>query len=240
MHLSKRLQSVADLVTPGNRVADIGCDHAYTSIYLAKNNISTRIIAMDVNQGPIDRANENIIKYGCADQIETRKSDGLEKLLPGEADTIIIAGMGGALTIQILTNNSTTTRSVRELILQPQSEIHKVRQMLQENDFLIIEENMLKEDGKYYAMMKAISRSFVTDGRKYELTKQEHFYYGRIPLEQKYEVLREFLLWDASICKDILKTLEREQSEKSYIRQSEIQERLQLINKGLNYFDETL
>ncbi len=237
MQLSKRLKAVADLVTPGNRVADIGCDHAYTSIYLAKNDISPRIIAMDVNQGPIDRANENIIKYGYEDKIETRKSDGLEKLREYEVDTIVIAGMGGALTLQILTNHLPVMKSVKELILQPQSEIYKVRQMLQEYGFLVTKENMLKEDGKYYVMIKALKKDVVSDTTKFELMKEEHFHYGRLLLEQKLPVLKEFLLWEASICKGILDALAVEESEKTQVREAEIKEKLQLIDQGLKYFD---
>lgn len=237
MQLSKRLQAVADLVTPGNRVADIGCDHAYTSIYLAEHRISPHIIAMDVNQGPIDRAEKNIIKYGCVDLIEVRRSDGLGKLDANEADTIIIAGMGGGLTVQILTEHPIIIRNISELILQPQSEIHKVRQMLSENNFIIIKENMVKEDEKYYFMMKAVLREKSDQDNCYVLLNQEHFYYGRLLLEQRNLVLKEFLLWDYGICVEIMQSLAGGQSESSLQRQKEIGERMELIRCGLKYFE---
>lgn len=237
MQLSKRLQAVADLVTPGSRVADVGCDHAYTSIYLVKNNRSSHMIAMDVNQGPIDRAKENIIKYGCEDKIETRKSDGLEKLQKGEADTILIAGMGGALIISILSERMEVMISVKELILQPQSEIHKVRQFLQDQDFCILEENMLMEDGKYYVMMKAVPLSSVTISEVQLLTKEEHFHYGRLLLEAKNQILKEFLLWDLSLCEGIQKNLALGQSDTSQLRIKEIEDRMALIHKGLSYYE---
>jgi tRNA (adenine22-N1)-methyltransferase len=237
MQLSKRLQTVADLVTPGNRVADVGCDHAYTSIYLAKHHIAPYIIAMDVNQGPIDRARENIIKYGYDDRIEVRKSDGLEKLNPQEVDTILIAGMGGALTVQILTEYPEVIRNIQELVLQPQAEIHKVRQLLQEQGFIIIAENMVKEDGKYYSMMKAVPVNNSDHAEQYLLTFKEHFLYGRLLLEQRHQILREFLLWDFGICEDIIKTLTEVESEHSLQRQKEIEERMHSIGCGLKYFD---
>lgn len=236
MQLSKRLHAVASLVSPGNRVADVGCDHAYTSIYLVEHKISPRVIAMDVNQGPIDRANENIKKYGYEDQIITRKSDGLEKLEPGEADTVLIAGMGGALTVEILTEKLKVVQTLKELVLQPQSEIYKVRRMLTDNGFFITSENMIKEYGKYYVMMKAEPEAVIRDKEKYSLAKEEHFQYGRLLLEQFHPVLKEFLLWDRSICGNILQGLEAEDSVNTEVRKREIREKIDLIDLGLTYY----
>lgn len=237
MQLSKRLQAVADLVTPGNRVADVGCDHAYTSIHLSMQQVSPHIIAMDVNQGPVDRAKENIKKYGYENRIEVRKSDGLEKLRIGEADTILIAGMGGALMIQILSEYPELLKSISELILQPQSEIYKVRRFLTEHEFIIINENMIKEDGKFYIMMKAVAGRNLKDTEKYLLTEREHFHYGRLLLEQRHPVLKEFLQWDLGICEEIHRTLSGAKSENSLQRQDEIIERINLIHSGLKFFD---
>ncbi|MDD3172388.1 MAG: class I SAM-dependent methyltransferase [Herbinix sp.] len=236
MQLSKRLQAVANLVTQGNRVADVGCDHAYTSIYMAENRISPHVIAMDINQGPIDRARENIIKYGYENQIEVRKSDGLKKLEAGEADTVIIAGMGGGLIVQILSERMEVMKSLRELVLQPQSETFKVRHLLMDNNFIIIEENMIKEDGKFYVMMKAVPQKFVKDTSTYQLALEEHLYYGRLLLEQKNPILAEYLLWDLEICKGIINTLEEERTENTLLRLEEINNRMELIHRGLEYY----
>lgn len=267
MQLSKRLQAVAELVTPGMRVADVGCDHAYTSIYLAENKISPQIIAMDINRGPIERAKENIVKFGYSDKIEARQSNGVIKLETGETDTILIAGMGGALITQILLARIDILSEIKELILQPQSEIYKVRQMLQEQNFLIIKENMIWEDDKYYTMMKAVPRSMIKQENDYLLTEKEHFYYGRLLLEQRHPVLSEFLYWDLSLCEGILKVLETEKAgkseeyrkieeidksersdqtynanqtektEKVIRREEEIRERVLLIQNGLKYYN---
>ncbi|MDF2538362.1 MAG: hypothetical protein K0S76_1383 [Herbinix sp.] len=237
MQLSKRLQAVASLVTPGNRVADVGCDHAYTAIYLTEKHISPHVIAMDVNQGPIDRAKINIIKYGFGDRIDVRKSDGLEKLNEHEADTILIAGMGGALTIQILSKRMEVVRNIRELVLQPQSEIHLVRQMLCEIGFLITSENMLLEDGKYYVMMRAQAKELVTDEKTYELTEEEHFYFGRLLLEQRHPVLMEYLVREQSICENIMREFLSETTEKSRLRQQELKEKIDRIVKGRGYYN---
>lgn len=237
MQLSRRLHAVASLVTPGNRVADIGCDHAYTSIYLAEQGISPYIIAMDVNQGPIDRAKENILKYGFEEQIETRRSDGLAALETGEVNTILIAGMGGTLMIQILSEKPEVLFGVKELVLQPQSEIGKVRAMITQNHFLIVKENMIKEDGKYYMMMKAIPSSDIEDKSVFELSREEHYSYGRQLLEQKHQTLYELLNWERGLNEAILNNLLAEKTENANARRKEIEDKIKLIGQGLDYFD---
>lgn len=236
MQLSDRLLAVTKLVTPGNRVADVGCDHAYTSIFLVEQGISPYVIAMDVNQGPIDRARENIIRYGQKAYIDVRKSNGLEKLEPGEADTVLIAGMGGRLTLQILSDYPKVTASIRELVLQPQSEIHLVRRTLQDMGFLIVKENMLKEDGKYYVMMRAVPKVLIEDECPYVLTEDEHYYYGRQLLEQRNSVLVEYLEWEKELLENIVSTLSKETTENTDQRKKEIKDKLDLIKKGLGYY----
>lgn len=236
MQLSKRLNAVANMVTTRNKVADIGCDHAYTSIYLAEHEIAPKIIAMDVNQGPIDKAKENILKFGYQDIIEVRKSNGLEMLQIGEADTILIAGMGGGLMVQILSEKPVLVKNVCELILQPQSELHRVRRMLEEIGFLIINENMVMEDGKYYVIMKAVGQDKIQEKQTYVLNKKEHYHYGRLLLEQCHPVLQEFLLWELDINQHIMENLEAERTINALSRQKEIAEKIELIQCGLDYF----
>ena len=102
MELSKRLQAVADLVSDGRTVADVGTDHGYIPIYLIQSGKCARAIAMDVNKGPLQRAKDHIEEQGLSCQIATRLSDGVQHLEAGEVECIVIAGMGGALTIRIL------------------------------------------------------------------------------------------------------------------------------------------
>ena len=102
MELSRRLYAVASLVTEGASVADIGTDHGYIPIYLMQNEIVSKAIAMDINGGPLERARMHIVGHGLKGKIETRLSNGLEALAPGEVYTMIAAGMGGCLIIRIL------------------------------------------------------------------------------------------------------------------------------------------
>ena len=139
MQLSQRLSSVASMVTAGNCLADVGTDHGYVPIYLYERNIIPHAIAMDVNKGPLERATLHIAESGMKEAIETRLSDGLAALKPGEADSVVIAGMGGPLIIRILSTYPEVTDSLKELILQPQSEIPEVRMWLYEHGYEIIE-----------------------------------------------------------------------------------------------------
>ena len=106
MELSKRLRMNASFVTPGNRLADVGTDHGYIPIALVQTGKVSRAIAMDINKGPLERAALHIREQHLEDRITTRLSDGMTALKEGEADTVLIAGMGGALTVHILEGGS--------------------------------------------------------------------------------------------------------------------------------------
>ena len=101
IQISKRLKYVADFITPGLVLADIGTDHGFIPIYMVLDGKTPKAYAMDINEGPLERAKEHILEKKLEDKIETRLSDGLNKLSGGEAQSVLIAGMGGALIIKI-------------------------------------------------------------------------------------------------------------------------------------------
>lgn len=237
MQLSKRLREIGNLVIPGSRVADIGCDHAYTSIYLIKKNISPYVIAMDINKGPLERARMNIEDYGYMDKIELRQSDGIKEIKEGEVDTLLIAGMGGGLMLKILSEGRDIIRSdIESLILQPQSDISLVRRQLKDFGFLIVYENMIKEDGKYYPMMRAEKESKIEDKEAYDLTKEEHYNFGRLLLEGKHKVLEEYLIKKRRQLEKINNNLMANPTKRAALRQEEILSMTKLIDSSLKYF----
>lgn len=185
--LSERLQAVADLITPGLRVSDVGCDHGYLSIYLMQNKIAESVIASDVRPGPLSKAAENLNTYEMADKIDLRLSDGLMMIDPGEVDSIVMSGMGGNLMMDIIKRGDDVVSKSRELILQPQSEIAGVRHFLQDNGWVIISESMVYEDYKFYPMMKAVKGEMKWD-------KEVYFVYGKVLLREKNPVLHQFLI----------------------------------------------
>lgn len=160
MLLSDRMRAVAGLVQPCKSIADIGCDHGYVAMELVRSNVCRHVIAMDINSGPLERAKHNIADYCMQDYIETRLSDGVSALEKGEADGIICAGMGGKLVISILERGKELIGAMRQVVLQPQSELSEVRSYLRKKGYLIEQEDIIYEDGKYYPMMRALPGAF--------------------------------------------------------------------------------
>lgn len=234
--LSKRLQGVADLISSGGCIADIGTDHAYIPIYLMQKKLARSAIAMDVNEGPLERAKEHIVEAGLADKITLRLSNGLEKLAPGEADTMVAAGMGGGLIIRILTEGEKTAFSFRECILQPQSELEKVRKFLLSSGYQIEKEKMVLDDGKYYTMMRVLP----PDHSKVKVDEccqsEVHLRYGRYLLETADPLLRAYLEREKTLKTEILEKLEGQQGFHICRRRKELEEELACIGKGLEYY----
>ena len=162
MQLSKRLSAVAGFVTPGNRLADVGTDHGYVPIYLVETKKIPSAIAMDINEGPLLRAQQHIRDAGLGEYIQTRRSDGADALRPGEADTLILAGMGGPLMERILTQGRLVLEDCREFILQPQSEIREFRKYLQMNGRRM--ESFIRYCGPYTAGWTGNGRSTSVSG----------------------------------------------------------------------------
>lgn len=154
--LSKRLQALANMVTPGLSVCDVGCDHGFLAIYLVQKQIAPRVLAMDLRTGPLAGAKKHISAYGLEEQITTRLSDGLEAMEIGEAQAMVCAGMGGALMASILQQESEKAHSLKELILQPQSEVPIFRTFLKDAGYEIAAEDIVEEEGKFYPMMKVV------------------------------------------------------------------------------------
>lgn len=232
MHLSNRLLAIAEMISPSSKVADIGTDHAYIPIYLCQSGKIASAIAMDIHQGPLQRAKENIRQHQLEDKIETRLSDGLQGLQENEADCLVIAGMGGALTVRILSQKEKLTKAAREIILQPQSEIGKVRQYLAQQGFSIQEERMVKEEGKYYPMMKTCYK-----GVRQSLSKVQSEY-GPMLLANKNELLKEYLKLQKKSLEKISENLQRQKTEATLKRAEEIKRMEILVSEGLSYYEQ--
>ena len=189
MELSKRLYAVASLVTEGASVADIGTDHGYIPIYLMKEGIASKVIALDINKGPLERARLHIVGKKVVD-------------------------------------------SLTACILQPQSEIWKVRKYLCEHGLVIEEEDMVEEDGKFYPIMRVVHGEPET----YEMYE---YIYGKKLLEKRHPVLHKYLLREISIQESILRQLEaRTESVSARQREKEVRDEMKLTRQAWKVFEE--
>lgn len=155
MSVDNRLQRIAGMIRRGDTVADIGTDHAYLPVFLIKNKIAPKVFACDVSDGPLENASENIKKSGV-DGIVLRKGDGLAAVQPQEADTFVLAGMGGDLIARILTDAPWIKNPRFELILQPMTSAEDLRLFLCRNGFVIVEERAVIAAKRIYTVMKAV------------------------------------------------------------------------------------
>lgn len=223
--LSKRLKAVADMVTEGNIAADIGTDHGYVPIYLIKNNISKKAYALDINEGPLKMAAKNIRLEGLSDKITTVLSDGMEQMKDNMAESVIIAGMGGDLIVDILSRGS-RIKGIKELVLSPHKRIDLVRKFLSQNCWEIIKEDMVMDGGKYYTIIKTVK------GQNTEYTDVE-LLYGKYLLETKNQVLKQYLKKENEKFSKILNTMK----ESGNVNDFQIKEVLKMNQKGRAYYD---
>ena len=222
MKLSKRLQTIADFVKKGAVVADIGTDHAHIPIYLIKNNIISRAYACDINAGPLEKAEENINYYGVKN-IELRLSNGLEKLKTDEADTVIIAGMGGELIIDILDRGQGFFDKKNTFILSPHTKIEEVRNYLLRKGLKILKEDMCIDEGKFYTVME------VKCTENKEMYSEAELLYGKYLIENKHPVLLRFLKKEEAKYISILSNIGLNEE-----RKTELRHRLDIIKETIN------
>ena len=139
------MKTLARLAASEGMVADIGCDHGLTGIYLIMSGYAEKVIAMDLRKEPLRRAKENAKSFGVEDRIDFRLSDGFEKLEEGESCTAILAGMGGRLIVKLLQNSGNILSDGYKLILSPHTDVRYVRESL-EKAFITIEDEIFMED----------------------------------------------------------------------------------------------
>lgn len=151
--LSKRLQICAGFVSPGERVADIGCDHGYLGIHLLTQGIASSVIAADVNEGPLQCAMRNAVKFGVREKMSFYLSDGVRNI-PRDFDTMVCAGMGADTMISILEAAPWLRDYKYRLVLQCQSKTPMLRRYLSDNGWRITEESALRDGRFLYTVME--------------------------------------------------------------------------------------
>lgn len=229
--------TAAALVTQGYTLADVGTDHGYIPIYLLQQKKIPAAIAMDINEGPLERAKKHIALYGLQAYIQTRLSDGVAALKPGEVEAVLIAGMGGGLVMHILKDGEKVCQSAKELILQSQSEIEHVREFLREKGYTILAEDMVYEDGKFYPMMKVQYQGENENAQKASEVLKLSDLYGGLLLQNRHPVLKTFLEKEKLIYTGIKENLAKQPaSEKIRTRLAEVEDILHYNELALQFY----
>lgn len=230
MNLSLRLKEVKNTVIPCTLGADVGCDHGYVSIALVKEGKAEKMLAMDVNKGPLEGCLANIEAEGVTDKISIRLSDGLAAVTDSDAcEAVIIAGMGGALTTRILSEGKDKLKDIKQLVLSPQSETFLVRKWLRENGYNILKESMVFDAGKYYFIMDV--RPGKAPSYNEELT-EIYDHYSEYLIRTNNALLREYLQKGLSNNKGYLESIDSS-------KQGALKQKILLIEKTLKLMDES-
>lgn len=240
--LSERLKKVAEWIERGNVVADIGTDHGYLPIYIVKQNISDKVIAMDVRKGPLNKAYENVQASGTDGCIDIRLSDGLARLNKNEASTITICGMGGPLIQSILEKGKDKYNQNTQLIVSPQSEIREFRKFLYTNGFEIKRQTMLKEDRQFYLIIDcrktAHQNTNSCEWGNDVIFKEISLRYGKSLLEERNKCLYDYLKKEQKIAENVYNTVSKLKTDDNAVlhRINQLKFDMECIEQALTYY----
>lgn len=228
MELSKRLKRIAEHVDKCESVADIGTDHGYIPIYLVKEGICKKAIASDINKGPIEKAKVNVAFEGVSDKVKCLLGPGLNPLKVGEVNGVILAGMGGNLTRDILLADMDKVKKYDFIILQPAQNPEVLREFLYKNDYEIIDEDLIKDEGRFYELFKV---KYNENSEK--LVFEDELEYEVSPLlkEKGHPLFKEFIEEKINRCETILSFI-KEDTEAAKKRKSDLEEKINKL-KGM-------
>ena len=156
MRLSKRLESILNLLPDAECIADIGCDHGRLSAELLSRGKAKKVICSDISAPSLAKAQKLAEERGLSEKMECRLGSGLKVLKIGETDAAVIAGMGGPLIVEILKDNEDIAANISVLVLEPNIYPDRVRRYLTENGWIIEKEDLILEEGKFYPVLRAV------------------------------------------------------------------------------------
>lgn len=194
MKISKRLKSLAGLITIDDKVADIGCDHALLDIYMLKNKITNKVLIGDVSENALENGINNVKKYHLENKITAKCGNGLD-VITDEIDTVIISGMGASTIIKILSSNK--LKQIKKLIIQSNNDYFLLRKFLTNNGFYISHEAVIYDNGKYY-----INMMFLRGFKKYS---KKELIYGPILMQSNKEYFNFLLKKQTGILENVPK-----------------------------------
>lgn len=189
INISNRLKTVASFVLDDNKTTsliDVGCDHALLDIYLLQTNDKLKVVASDINKGPLEKAKENIVKYSFLDKIELRLGDGINSI-DDNVDTVVISGMGKDTIVDILNKDRDKLSNVEKLVISSNNKFPSLREDICKLGFIIDKEEIVFEDGKFYIIMRFIKGCFSYSFKE--------FYFGPYLLENKDNMFYKYFFY---------------------------------------------
>ena len=152
ININKRLKKISAYLLDSKKIIDIGCDHALLGIYLCLNNSDISVIASDIKEKPLIKAKENISHFSLDSRIKTKLGDGLDTI-ENDVDTVVISGMGTMNIIKIL-ENINNYPNISKLVLSPNNDFSLLREKIQDLNFEITKEEIVKDKNKYYLIIE--------------------------------------------------------------------------------------
>lgn len=227
MDLNNRLRSIVNMLEKTNTVVDVGTDHGYIPIYLVANNICKKVIATDISKASLDKAKKNIKFENLSDYIELRKGNGFSVLSKDEANIAIVSGMGGNLIRDILLDSIQIVKELDFLILQPVQNPEVLREFLVKYGFIILDEDLCIDEGKYYEIIKVKFGNI-------EVTDYDTFYeISPILLARKHPILKAYIKHKINNYEKILVSI-NSNTESSILRITEVQVKIKKLKELLS------
>lgn len=229
MKLTNRLLKIASLVDNDVKIADIGTDHGYIPVYLLNQNKIKYAILGDINKGPLENAKKEIKRNKLQDKVDLRLGSGIEILKENEVEEIIIAGMGGMLIGDILKANENVAHNAKKLILQPMQSPEELRMFLYNNGYEILDECLVKEDKRIYEIIVC-----KYTGVKLENINPIYYEIGQKLIQNKDDLIEDFIQNKIRINKDVLKKLEGKEGSKIEKKRISLNEKIETLKNLLN------
>ncbi|WP_240376614.1 tRNA (adenine(22)-N(1))-methyltransferase [Bacillus piscicola] len=235
--VSRRLQMIASEVPEGARIADIGTDHGYLPLYLIKEGKVQWALASDVNQGPLNSAIAKIKENGLQQCIEARRGSGLSVIKQeDQIDTVIIAGMGGPLITTILSEGVFALEHVKRLILQPNVHALVIRKWLARNDWELIEEHIVEEEGRIYEVLVAEPGNPSHPYDSLPFAKEAGFLFGPFLIRKQSQAFIKKWEREKELWQQITTELEKASGKKdNRAKKKELEENIKLVKEVLQY-----
>ncbi len=153
--LRPRLKAVLELIGTQDTAADIGCDHGKLALALLESGCARRVIASDVSPSSVNKARRLAAAHAAEERMQVRLGDGLSVLEEGEADAVVLAGMGGTLMARLLEKCETPLKGAKRAVFQPMRAYADIRRYLYERGYPVLAERVVLDDGRLYQVFSA-------------------------------------------------------------------------------------